>query len=121
MVTPLEQAKFVPVDSKRPELAAIAVLSGDPATGPSTMLLRMGRGPGRLHVHTADYRLVIVRGTMKHWSIELPETSAPELGPGSSWFQPGAEAHADSCLTDECLMYIVWSGARDARLAEPVN
>jgi hypothetical protein len=117
-VTPIAEAQFLPLDPSRPGLASMAVLSGDPKTGPSTMLLRMGRGSGRLHVHTADYQLVVIRGTMKHWSKDMPEEKAPLLEPGSTWFQPGNVAHGDSCLADECEMYIVWSGARDARLAE---
>ena len=36
-----EDAKFVPVDPARPNEAQIAVLWGDPTTGPSSMLLRV--------------------------------------------------------------------------------
>jgi hypothetical protein len=116
IVTPFANARFAPVDPARPDGAQIAVLRGDPATGPSDMLMRMRRGEGRLHVHSADYRLVVVSGTMRHWTTGGSAT-APDLGPGSYWFQPGDAAHADSCLSDECVMFIQWSGPRDGRLA----
>ena len=66
----------------------------------------------------ADYHLVLVRGTMKHWAAGETEDKAKPLGPGSYWFQPGGQAHADSCLSEECLMFVSWAGKRDARLAE---
>ena len=118
VVTPFQDARFVPLDPARPAGPQLAVLWGDPATGPSAMLLQLKKGPGRLHVHTSDYHLVLLQGTMKHWAQGAQEPDAKPLGPGSYWFQPGNQAHGDSCLTDECLMFVKWEGKRDARLAE---
>jgi hypothetical protein len=117
VVIPFEEARFVPLDAT-PDATSIAVLSGDPAVGPSSMLMRMSRGIGRLHVHTSDYRLVVLSGQMKHRSRDQPEDEAPRLGPGSFWAQPGSVAHADSCLSESCTMYIQWSGPRDTRAAD---
>lgn len=117
VVVPFEEARFVPLDPARPEGPAMAVLRGDPDHGPSDMLLKLKKGGGRLHVHTSDYHLVLLQGTMKHWFAGESEEGAKPLGPGSYWFQPGNQAHADSCLTDECLMFIKWDGKRDGRLA----
>ena len=111
-------ARFQPVDPARPGGAAIAVLRGDPAAGPSTMLMRMPRGGGVMHEHTAAYDLVVLEGTMKHWPEGQSEADAAALGAGSYWHQPGGAAHADACLTDTCLMFITWSGARDARAVQ---
>jgi quercetin dioxygenase-like cupin family protein len=118
VVTPFQDAKFVPVDPAQPDVAQIAVLWGDPAKGPSAMLLKMKKGGGQLHLHTSDYHLVLLQGTMKHWAGGGQETDAKPLEPGSYWFQPGNQAHGDSCLTDECLMFIKWEGKRDGRLVE---
>jgi Domain of unknown function (DUF4437) len=112
-----QSANFVPVVATLPDGPAIAVLKGNPYTGPSDMLLRMPRGTGRMHIHSADYRLVVVEGKMKHWIAAETESAAKPLGPGSFWFQPANQAHADSCLSETCLMYINWSGKRDAMLA----
>ncbi len=116
VVTPLSEARFEPVSPAHPDGPQIAVLSGDPKTGPSVMLMRFARSSGRLHIHSADYHLTVIEGEMKHWDAAGSEAAAPPIGPGGHWFQPGGQAHADSCLSDTCLMVIHWSGPRDARL-----
>lgn len=118
IVTPIEGAAFKPLDPSRPGSPQIAVLRGDPATGPSAMLMKFGKGDGRLHVHSSDYDLVVLKGEMKHWGSGETVAAAKVLGPGSYWFQPGNQAHADSCLSDECLMYVQWAGKRDSRAVE---
>ncbi len=117
VVVPHDGAQWTPADPARPEGTQIAVLRGDPATGPSAMLMRMKKTDGALHVHTSDYDLVLLEGSMKHWTTEAERASGPVLGPGSYWFQPGEEAHGDSCLSDACTMFITWAGKRDGRLA----
>src|SRR5262245_58476339 len=106
----IEGAAFAPINPAAPDGPSIAVLRGDPAAGPSDMLLRVGRGEGRLHAHTHDYRLVLISGRMRHVVGRVASDSDPVLGPGSYWFQPGGEAHADSCLDQLCVMFISWSG-----------
>lgn len=118
IVTPFQDAKFVPVDPARPDGPQIAVLSGDPDKGASAMLLKLKKGQGRLHTHTSDYHLVVLQGTTKHWAGGEEEADAKSLGPGSYWFQPGNQVHGDTCLTDECLMFVKWEGKRDGKLAE---
>jgi quercetin dioxygenase-like cupin family protein len=121
VVTPYQDARFAPIDPKQPDGPQIAVLWGDPAKGPSAMLLKLKKGGGRLHFHTSDYHLTLLQGTMKHWAEGESEADAKPLGPGSYWFQPGAQAHGDSCLTDECLMFVKWEGKRDGMLAETLK
>ena len=118
IVTALEDAKFAPLDLRRPEAAQMAVLGGDPNTGPSATLLRLNKGVGRMHVHTADYHLVVLEGTMQHWAQGPSQEKAKQLGPGAFWFQPGEAPHTDACLSEQCLMYVQWAGKRDGRLAE---
>jgi hypothetical protein len=113
-----ERPPFTPMDPANPNGTAIAVLRGDPAKGPSTMFMRMRKMTGRMHVHTADYELVVVEGTMKHRLEGEDEAAAKPMGAGSYWFQKGGVPHADSCLSDTCVMYVTWAGPRDARLAE---
>ncbi len=118
IVVSRENARFEAVSPKLPDGPAIAVLKGNPATGPSDMLLRMPRGRGRLHTHSSNYRLVVIEGRMKHWIMGETEEAAASLGPGSFWYQPANQPHADTCLDEICVMYISWSGKRDAKLAE---
>lgn len=117
IVVPLEAAEFVPSNPAAPNGTQVAVLRGDPATGPSAMLMKMKKGGGPAHVHSSDYQLVVISGRMKHWSKAQSEAQAPLMGPGGYWFQPGGRAHRDICLSDECLMQIVWSGKRDGWVA----
>lgn len=117
-ITAIEDAKFTPVSPQRPQGAQMAVLWGDPNTGPSAMLLRVSKGAGAMHVHSADYHCVILEGTMQHWEQGQSQAHAKLLRPGSHWFQPGNAAHSDACLTEQCLMHVQWAGPRDARLAE---
>lgn len=119
VVTPYEDVRFIPVDSTRPDGPQIGVLWGDPAKGPWAMLLKLKKGSGRLHYHSSDYHLVLLQGTAKHWAEGQQEADAKPLGPGSFWFQPGNQVHGDSCLTDECLMFVKWADKRDGMLAEP--
>jgi quercetin dioxygenase-like cupin family protein len=118
ILVPSNDAKFVPVDPSDPASTRIAVLRGDPATGPSAMLMQFGKGAGRLHIHSSDYQLVVLEGTMKHWVAGQAEADTPPLERGSYWYQPGNEAHADSCLSESCLMFISWAGKRDTRRVE---
>jgi hypothetical protein len=117
VVTPWEQVKFSPIDPAKPGGIQIAVAEGDPASGPSSMYLKYQRGVNAAHVHSSDYRLVVLQGTMKHWGKGQDEVTAKPLSPGGSWFQPGGRSHTDACLTDVCVVYVVWSGKRDRRPA----
>jgi hypothetical protein len=118
VVVPFEAARFAPLDPSRPDAAALAVLWGDPRSGPSDVLLKMKKTDGALHFHTSDYHLALLQGQMKHWAEgTLPRDAAP-MGPGSYWFQPGRQVHGDACLTDECVMFIHWAGPRDGFAAD---
>ncbi len=116
IVVPFAEAEFFPVLPDTPESPEIALLWGDPATGPSAMLMRLRRGQIPFHSHSSDYHLVVLHGTMKHWGPEEEVESAPPLGPFSYWFQPGDLPHAEACLTDHCLLHVVWTGPQDAQL-----
>jgi quercetin dioxygenase-like cupin family protein len=111
-------AKFRPLNPPMSTGAAVAPLWGDPATGPSAVLFKMSKGATPLHVHSADYHLVVIEGVMKHWVKGESEAKAPELGPGSYWHIRGNVVHADSCLTDECVAFIKYEGARDGKIVE---
>jgi hypothetical protein len=117
-ITAIEDARFAPVDPRRPQGAQMAVLWGDPNTGPSATLLRLNKGVSALHVHSADYHGVMLEGSLQHWERGQSQAEAKPLRAGSHWFQPGDVPHTDACLTDQCLMYVQWAGRRDGRLVE---
>jgi quercetin dioxygenase-like cupin family protein len=118
IVTPADSIVFKPMDPSRPAAAQIAVLRGDPASGPSAMLMKFGKGAGPMHIHSSDYDLIVLEGETKHWAADEPEASAKVLGPGSYWFQPANQPHGDNCLSDECVMYVQWAGKSDSRAVQ---
>lgn len=118
-VVAFEDLRWPAADPARSGPMLTSLLWGDPRSGPSAMYLKLTKGVLAPHLHTADYHLLVVQGSMKHWLAGEDERSARPLGPGSYWFQAGGEVHADACLSDECLVYLVWSGPRDGRMAPP--
>jgi hypothetical protein len=85
------------------------------------MFLKIPRGVGVQHVHTSDYHLLVVEGVMQPWDPGQAEVDAPPLSVGSYWHQRGNEVHTDACLTDQCVMFVKWSGPHDARIAAPTK
>jgi quercetin dioxygenase-like cupin family protein len=113
VVTTFENARFTPFDAKKPEAGGYAVLSGDPNEGASQMLFRYPRGEFPVHTHSADYQAVVIKGQAKHWAEGKSSAEAASLGPGSYWSQPARQKHGDSCLSEECLLFITWAGKMD--------
>ncbi len=112
LVAAVEDAVFKPLDPARPDGPAMAVLRGDPATGPSDVLLRFKKTDGVPHVHTSGYRAVVVSGQAMHYEKCTCE-AAGALNPGSYWYQAGGALHGDACLTDECVIFVSWEGKMD--------
>ncbi len=119
VVVAFEDAKFIPFFPDRSDSPQMAVLWGERTTGPSAMFIRLKRGPTPMHTHSSDYHLVVLQASIKHWGADQTEGDAKSLGPGGYWFQPGNDAHAENCLSDECLVHIVWAGKHDGKPAEP--
>jgi quercetin dioxygenase-like cupin family protein len=118
VVVPANEAQFVPVNPQQPDGPQIALLWGDPSKGPSAMFMKFKKLEGRFHIHSHDYHLIVLEGKMTHQAQGENKEGAKILESGSYWFQPANQPHADSCLTDQCVMFIKWEGPRDAKLAE---
>jgi quercetin dioxygenase-like cupin family protein len=115
LVKPADQLQWIveyPGQALSPQ---IAVVRGDPAKTPISMLIRMRRGVLPMHSHTNDYQAVVIQGTMKHWAKGESESNAPALGPGSWWYQPGGRVHTDACMEEraECVLYVHTTGTLD--------
>jgi quercetin dioxygenase-like cupin family protein len=107
---------WTPLMEGGPEMA---VVHGDPQTGPSAFFLRVPPGgKAGVHSHTADYQAVVVSGAPKHF-LAGGGKKAKALDAGSHWFQPGAQAHDDECTGKEpCVLFIISDGKFDMT-AEP--
>lgn len=115
------ERRFRPLNAESPEGPQIAVLDGDPDTGPSFTLFRYEpnyTGSGKLHTHSHDYQSWLIEGAMKHWDAEGSEETASILRPGSYWHQPGGLLHADNCVAERCTAYVFFDGPIDANFPE---
>ncbi len=115
IVLPIGDVKFVSAIPGNADGPQVAILSGTPADGPVAVLLKLKRGEVPLHWHSADYHAVIIQGTAEHWAQGERER-AKSLGPGSYWFQPAGEIHGDSCVSDECLIFVHFMGKMDTHV-----
>jgi hypothetical protein len=117
-ILPYAEAKFAPLDPSNPAGPQVAALWGDPTKGAAGVLLKLKKGPAPLHSHTASYHAVVIQGQHKHWDKGQEEKDAKPLNVGSYFAQPGKQPHGDACLTDECLLFVSFSGKIDFKLAE---
>jgi hypothetical protein len=113
VVKPVETLNYVVEYPGQQSSPGIAIVRGDPAKTPISMLIRMKRSVLPMHSHSADYQAVVVKGTMKHWAKGEDESKSPRLPPGSWWYQPGKQVHTDACLDEECLLYVHNTGILD--------
>lgn len=114
VLVPAGAAKFGPVDPKNPGGLQMAVLSGDPKTGPVAFFLKIPKGAAPIHWHSSDYYALTVEGNTKHW-LPGKEADAKSNPPGTFWFQPGGATgpHGDECLSDTCTVYVQMNGKFD--------
>jgi hypothetical protein len=119
-IVPAGTAKFAPADPKQPKGIQIAVLEGDPASGPVELYLKFPKGPVPLHWHSSDYSAIVVEGSWKHY-LAGKDGDAKPLPVGSAWFQPGGSVktvHGDECLADSCTLLIAVHGKFDMNVAK---
>lgn len=114
VLIPAGGGKFAPLDPKNPGGIQMAVLSGDPKTGPAAFELKLPKGPAPIHWHSSDYYAWSVEGNTKHW-LPGKEADAKSNPPGTFWFQPGGSTapHGDECLSDSCTLFIFMPGKFD--------
>ena len=49
---------------KSPDMPQIAVVHGNREAGPSSMVMKKGKGAFPMHTHSANYQLVVIKGAM---------------------------------------------------------
>jgi quercetin dioxygenase-like cupin family protein len=110
IVRPLAAAKFAPGD----DIQCLYDLleNGDPATGPSTFLLK---APPKCvvppHFHTAEEQLIVVSGDVSTGMEGMLDTV---LGSGGFAMMPGKKPHWFSCVSKtECLMFVTFDRTYD--------
>lgn len=109
---PLGSVQFAP-DKDVPCLLS-ALENGDPATGPSTWILKAPAGcVVPWHSHTAGEQLIAIRGAILAEMTDHPPT---RLGPGGFAAMGSRMPHQFSCVGKAaCMMIVTFDGPYDIR------
>jgi len=107
---PLGEIHFAQDDDVKCLLSALE--TGDPATGPSTFILKVPSGcVVPWHSHTAQEQAVVIRGTVM---MGLLDQAPMRLAPGGFGVMEGKAPHQFSCTAKTaCLMIVAFNGAYD--------
>lgn len=110
-----DKLKFGPLDPGQPDGAKLAIVSGDPKTGPVAFLIELPPGHNvGLHRHTSEYHALVLAGTPAHWLPHEAGEGEP-LAIGTYWFQPGGYDHGDRCTGGApCRAFVMMPGPLDA-------
>jgi len=96
--------------------AQIAILWGDPKTGPYGCLKKFPPGAALpLHSHAHDQRTVVIAGAVTFRVDGQPDQ---ELGPQAYSLVPAGVKHAATCGPAECVVFEEQPGPADFILAE---
>lgn len=110
MARPLAEVKFEQDDDVKCLLSAVE--TGNPATGPSTIVLKAP--PNCLvpwHYHSAEEQLIVVQGSIR---TEMDGMSARALGPGGFAMMPSKAKHQFSCQSKTaCVMFVTFDRVYD--------
>jgi len=118
-LTERKKMKFKPMDPKQPKGPKLAVVYGNPKTGPVGFVIEMPAGANAgLHSHTSDYHALVLDGAPAHWlPHETDEGKVAEVG--TYWFQPGGYDHGDRCTsTTPCHAFVYMDKALDFKPAQ---
>ena len=109
-VKPFASVPFAP----DPDVACLAsaLETGNPLTGPSTVILKASAGcVVPWHSHTAQEQLIVVAGEVMAEMTGHPPTL---LGPGGFAMMAGRMAHQFTCQGREaCVMFVTFDRAYD--------
>lgn len=92
-ITAYEDLPFAPLAEGSP--VEIAVLSGNPETGPVVIMVRLSEGYQEpWHCHTTTYHSVLIKGTFQSRSKGADVADSGVYGPGSYAVKPGGAVHS---------------------------
>lgn len=93
-------------------------LRKDSQTGGLSALVKHTKGTTTKHFHTFTEEVVLLKGTMIHFQERLPETRTKNLEVGSYWYIPAGSVHQETCLTDECILFVLVGGKGETKVVE---
>ena len=115
IVRQLSEVKFPSGDA--PDCLQFFLENGDLKTGPSTAIMKAAPQVRRLHYHTAEEQLIIVKGNVSTGMQGMQETV---LGPGGFAMMPSKRPHWFTCTAkEECLMFVSFDRPYDIVWLKP--
>lgn len=110
-----------PLDPTNPDGPRIAVLWGDPTSGPYGALLRVPAGfESPMHRHSRDERMIMLQGNSIHWTEGGSRDTAPLMTAGDYLVMPGGVNHVSAAAAGaDCVELITQDGPFDFILAGP--
>jgi hypothetical protein len=99
---------------------SLAVLSGDPNSGPASLLIKYPPQGAPLVTLASDVHVVVLSGVMVN---AQDDSTKPTTLPASSyWYQPAHVAHAPTCISDApCVVFVQTTGRLGMTPARPVT
>ncbi len=112
----LAAAKFA-ILPNQPDCMTVAVERGDPAKGPSSVLVKMTPScDSRTHWHSADASVVAVSGTTQ---LESKGEKTASMRQGDFVFMPAHHIHRERCTgTVSCVFYVELYGPFDVHYVD---
>ena len=109
-VVPLDKVAWEQDDDVK--CLSSALETGDPATGPSTIILKAPPNcVVRWHYHTAREELIVAKGTTH---TEMEGVPATRLGPGGYAVMAGKQKHQFTCVSaTECILFVTFDAKYD--------
>ena len=117
-ITAYDDLQFGPIAEGSP--VEVALLWGNPITGPATVLVRFPEGHAEpWHSHSSTYRSVLIKGDFQTRSKDNGVTSSGVYRPGAYLVQPGGVVHSEVNAGPGDLVALVhFEGPVDFVLAE---
>ena len=112
-LTAYEDLPFAPLAEGSP--VEIAVLWGNPATGPAAVMVRFPEGYQEpWHSHSSTYHSVLVKGSFQSKDKDAGTSTPATFGPGSYALQPGGAVHAEvNAGAGELVAFVYFDGPVD--------
>jgi quercetin dioxygenase-like cupin family protein len=117
-VTAYEDLQFGPLAEGSP--VEVALLWGDPATGPAAVMVRFPEGYSEpWHSHSSTYRAVLIKGEFRTRRQDDGGAETEGVGPGAYVVQSGGAVHAEvNAGGGELVALVYFEGPIDFALAE---
>lgn len=87
-------------------ISGMTLRAGSESQAGSTMA-RFTKGTTTKHYHSYDEQVVLLKGIVIHSVDGLPESHTRHLEAGSYWYVPAQSVHQDTCLTEECMIFVL--------------